>query len=133
MLLARLGKPDSRALDGYVADGGYASWKKVLAGVKSGEWTPAKVTDLVKSSELPRSGRRRLPHRHEVVLPPAQEHPAEAHLPPLNADESEPGTFKDRCSSIATPTWSPRHDDRRLGSTSHAYIYIRGRWPRPAS
>ena len=52
VLLSRLGKKDSRAIATYVADGGYASWKKVLAGVKGGEWTPAKLTDAVKASGL---------------------------------------------------------------------------------
>ena len=52
VLSARLGKKNSCALATYVADGGYASWKKVLAGSKTGEWTPAKVTDLVKASGL---------------------------------------------------------------------------------
>ena len=28
VLTARVGKPDSRKLAGYLADGGYASWKK---------------------------------------------------------------------------------------------------------
>ncbi|MGE5717014.1 MAG: hypothetical protein ACM369_10225, partial [Acidobacteriota bacterium] len=52
VLLARRGKADSVLIETYLADGGYASWKKVLGGAKSGEWTPAKVTDLVKASGL---------------------------------------------------------------------------------
>ena len=52
VLLARVGKMDSRSIETYLADGGYASWKKVLAGAASGEWTPAMVTDMVKASGL---------------------------------------------------------------------------------
>ena len=43
VLLARLGKKDSTKIDGYLSDGGYASWKKVLGGIGPGEWTPVKA------------------------------------------------------------------------------------------
>ena len=40
VLLARLGRPDSTSIETYLADGGYASWKKVLDGSKSGHFGP---------------------------------------------------------------------------------------------
>ena len=46
-LLARAGKKGSRGIDGYIADGGYNSWKKVLAGFQSGEWSHAKIIETV--------------------------------------------------------------------------------------
>ena len=46
VLSARVGKPDSRSIDTYLADGGYASVKKVL----SGAMTPEQVLEEVKKA-----------------------------------------------------------------------------------
>ena len=73
VLLARLGKKDSTSLETYLADGGYASWKKVLGGVKSAEWTPAKVTDLVKASGLRGRGGAGFPRGLKWTFVPAKD------------------------------------------------------------
>src|SRR5262249_14928899 len=48
VLLARVGRADSRSIDTYVEDGGY----KALRTVLTGGWTPEKLTDEVKKSGL---------------------------------------------------------------------------------
>ena len=48
VLLARVGRERSHAIDTYVADGGYEALKKVLTG----GWTPESVTEEVKKSGL---------------------------------------------------------------------------------
>ena len=129
VLLARLGKPNSRALDGYVADGGYASWKKVLAGVKSGEWTPAKLTEMVKASGLRGRGGAGFPCGLKWTFVPPKEKRGDKPVYLLcNADESEPGTFKDRLLIEEDP--HQILEGMMLASfaldVKHAYIYIRG-------
>ena len=97
VLSARFGKKNSSALATYVADGGYESWKKVLAGSKTGEWTPAKVTDLVKASGLRGRGGAGFPTGMKWTFVPTKEKRGDKPVYLLcNADESEPGTFKDR-------------------------------------
>src|SRR5450756_1037370 len=97
VLLARQGKPNSASLGTYLADGGYASWKKVLGGVKSAEWTPAKLTDVVKASGLRGRGGAGFPCGLKWTFVPSKEKRGDKPVYLLcNADESEPGTFKDR-------------------------------------
>jgi NADH-quinone oxidoreductase subunit F len=55
---------------------------------------PAAIIDEVKKSNLRGLGRRGLPDRHEVVVHP-KDHTGPVYLV-VNADEGEPGTFKDR-------------------------------------
>ena len=73
VLLARLGKPNSRAIDGYVADGGYASWKSVLAGLKSVEAVtrPEPRTDLWRLTVRPASDEANV---RQAILAAALEH-----------------------------------------------------------
>ena len=129
VLSARLGKTNSCALATYVADGGYASWKKVLAGSKTGEWTPAKVTDLVKASGLRGRGGAGFPTGMKWTFVPPKEKRGDKPVYLLcNADESEPGTFKDRILIEKDP--HQILEGMMLASfaldVKHAYIYIRG-------
>src|SRR5664279_4067497 len=95
VLLARLGKPNSASLAGYLEGGGYASWKKVLGGVKSAEWTPAKITDMVKASGLRGRGGAGFPCGMKWTFVPPKEKRGDKPVYLLcNADESEPGTVK---------------------------------------
>ena len=48
VLSARVGKPDSRSIETYMADGGYAGLRRVLTG----GMTPAQVTDEVKKANV---------------------------------------------------------------------------------
>ncbi len=129
VLSARLGKKNSCALATYVADGGYTSWKKVLAGSKTGEWTPAMVTDLVKASGLRGRGGAGFPTGMKWTFVPPKEKRGDKPVYLLcNADESEPGTFKDRILIEKDP--HQILEGMMLASfaldVKHAYIYIRG-------
>ena len=91
VLLARVGKKDSRAIRGYVEDGGYKALKTVLTG----GWTPEKLTDEVKRSGLRGRGGAGFPTGVKWGFVPKDTKGKPVYLL-CNADESEPGTFKDR-------------------------------------
>ncbi|MEO8430563.1 MAG: NADH-quinone oxidoreductase subunit NuoF [Acidobacteriota bacterium] len=91
VLLARVGKEDSRSLRGYVDDGGY----KALRTVLTGGWTPEKLTDEVKRSGLRGRGGAGFPTGMKWGFVPKDTKGKPVYLL-CNADESEPGTFKDR-------------------------------------
>ena len=135
VLLARVGKEDSRSIETYLADGGYAAWKKVLAGAASGEWTPAKVTDMVKASGLRGRGGAGFPCGLKwTFVPPKEKRGGKPVYLLCNADESEPGTFKDRLLIEQDPHQVV--EGILLSSFAlevrHAYIYIRGEMVRGA-
>ncbi len=87
-LLARINKPDSQSLVGYLADGGYESFKKALS------MSPNEVTDLVKNSGLRGRGGAGFPCGLKWTFLP-KDHPGPIYMC-VNADESEPGTFNNR-------------------------------------
>ena len=91
VLLARVGKPNSRSIETYLADGGYAAVRKVLTG----GWTPEQVTDEVKKSGLRGRGGAGFPTGLKWTFVPKDTKGKPVYLL-CNADESEPGTFKDR-------------------------------------
>jgi NADH-quinone oxidoreductase subunit F len=91
VLLARVGKPSSRSIQTYLADGGYAAVKKVLAG----GWTPEQVTEEVKKAGLRGRGGAGFPTGLKWTFVPKDTKGKPVYLL-CNADESEPGTFKDR-------------------------------------
>ncbi len=87
VLTARVNKPDSAKIDSYLADGGYETARKVL-----GEMTPEAVVDQVKASGIRGRGGAGFPTGQKwSFLAPAM-----PRYLVVNADESEPGTFKDR-------------------------------------
>lgn len=116
---------DSQTLQRYLATGGYDALRKAL-----GKMTPEQIIDEVKASQLRGRGGAGFPMgvkwgfladavpRYLVV----------------NADESEPGTFNDRqlmerdphqlLEGIAIASYG-------LG-VNHAFIYIRGEYPKAA-
>jgi NADH-quinone oxidoreductase subunit F len=91
VLLARVGKPNSRSIETYLADGGYAAVRKVLTG----GWTPEQVTEEVKKSGLRGRGGAGFPTGVKWTFVPKDTKGKPIYLL-CNADESEPGTFKDR-------------------------------------
>jgi NADH-quinone oxidoreductase subunit F len=72
----------------YIADGGFGTWKKVVTGVK-----PEDVIQQVKDSGLRGRGGAGFPTGVKWSFLPTTIWP---HYVVANADESEPGTFKDR-------------------------------------
>jgi NADH-quinone oxidoreductase subunit F len=125
ILTARWGKPGSASLEGYRADGGYRSLEKALA------MSPAAVVDEVKRSNLRGRGGAGFATGLKWSFLPRDIRPR---FLTVNADESEPGTFKDRyvlehdphqlVEGIAITCWA--NDIHR------AYVYVRGEFARQA-
>ncbi len=88
ILSRRFGRPDSHKLAAYRADGGYAALRKALLEMKPGD-----VTAVVKESGLRGRGGAGFPTGVKWGFVPRG---AETVYFMVNADESEPGTFKDR-------------------------------------
>jgi len=122
VLTRRVGKPESRGIDGYVADGGYEALKKVLGG-----WTPEQTTEEVKKSGLRGRGGAGFPTGLKWTFVPKDTKGKPIYLL-CNADESEPGTFKDRLLMEKDP--HQLIEGMILSSYAlkcrTAYIYIRG-------
>jgi NADH-quinone oxidoreductase subunit F len=87
-LLARAGVTDPRSLDDYLATGGYRGLRRAL------EIGPAAVIEEITASRLVGRGGAAFPTGRKWAAVAAQ--PALPHYTVCNADESEPGTFKDR-------------------------------------
>ncbi len=89
LLTRNLGKPNSATLDAYQASGGYQGLRRVFK-----EFTPEKFVEEVKASGLRGRGGAGFPAGVKWgFLPKGLEVPRYLCV---NADESEPGTFKDR-------------------------------------
>lgn len=89
VLLARINRPDSPRLDGYRADGGYATFERVLKDQK-----PEEVVSQVKDSGLRGRGGAGFPTGLKWTFLP-KNHPGPIYLC-INADESEPCTYNNR-------------------------------------
>ena len=122
-LTARIGKPESRSIETYLADGGYAAWRRVLTE----GWTPARLTEEVKKSGLRGRGGAGFPTGVKWGFIPKERKGKPVYLL-CNADESEPGTFKDRLLMEQDP--HQVLEGTILSSYAiecrSAYIYIRG-------
>ncbi len=126
ILTARWGKKDSHTLASYRADGGYAALEKALS------MAPAAIVDEVKASNLRGRGGAGFATGMKWTFLPKDVRPRYLCV---NADESEPGTFKDRyiiendphmlIEGIAITCFAL---DIHL-----AYVYIRGEFPRQAA
>ncbi len=88
-LLARVDKPDSQKIESYVADGGYEVARTIVSGGK----TPAEVIEEIKAANVRGRGGAGFPAGQKWSFLPAGVYPRYL---VVNADESEPGTFKDR-------------------------------------
>jgi NADH-quinone oxidoreductase subunit F len=114
------GDPLHRRIDTYVQRGGYGALKKALG------MTPDAVVDVVKASGLRGRGGAGFPTGVKWSFMPKQ--PTKPHYLVCNADESEPGTFKDR----ELMRWDPHQliEGCLIGAhairAKHAYIYCRG-------
>jgi NADH-quinone oxidoreductase subunit F len=87
-LTARVDKPNSHLLDTYEADGGYETARRVLT-----EMDPAAVIEEIKASGIRGRGGAGFPTGVKWGFIPKGVYPRYL---VVNADESEPGTFKDR-------------------------------------
>jgi NADH-quinone oxidoreductase subunit F len=121
VLLRHLDIPDIRKLEIYLANGGYEAARKALTTLK-----PEEVTEQVKASNLRgRGGAGFVAGMKWGFLP--KDSPKPVYLC-CNADESEPGTFKDR----AIIEWNTHILLEGILISAYAikahtaYIYIRG-------
>jgi NADH-quinone oxidoreductase subunit F len=115
--------PDIADIDVYERNGGYVGLKKAVA-----EMTPDQVTDAVKASGLKGRGGAGFPTGVKWSFLPKNVYPRYL---VVNADESEPGTFKDR--EIMEKNPHQFIEGVIISSfaiqCNHAFIYIRGEYP----
>jgi NADH-quinone oxidoreductase subunit F len=122
-LLGRIGVVDPRSLDDYRVQGGYQALRRALdAG-------PAAVIREVAEAKL--TGRGGAAFSAGVKWKAVAEAPVRPHYVVCNADESEPGTFKDRVLMEEDP-FALIEAFTIAGFACGAekgYIYIRGEYP----
>jgi len=120
VLTARFGKPQSQAIAGYLADGGYGALKKVL------DMGPQAVVEEIKKAALRGRGGAGFPAGVKWSFVPRPS-PRPVYLC-VNADEGEPGTFKDRALMENDPHQLIEGAAIAcLAIGAHrAYIYVRG-------
>jgi NADH-quinone oxidoreductase subunit F len=120
LLLRHRDIPDINQIDIYKKNGGFEVFKKAVTAMK-----PQEVTDVVKSSGLRGRGGAGFPTGVKWGFIPGNIWP---HYVVANADESEPGTFKDReimesnpfqfLEGVAIAAYA--------NSANAAYVYLRG-------
>jgi NADH-quinone oxidoreductase subunit F len=129
-LLARIGKSDPVSLDDYRRHGGYEALRKAL------EIGPEGVIREVAASRLLGRGGAAFPTAKKWEALHAQRHLLQAggqrkHFVICNADESEPGTFKDRILMEGDPFAIVEGMTIAAVATGaeQGYIYLRGEYP----
>ena len=122
-LLRRVGVADPTSLDDYRAHGGYAALRRAL------ELGPEGVVREVKESKLLGRGGAAFPTgvKWEAVA----RQPVRPHYLVCNADESEPGTFKDRVLMEGDPFAVIEAMTIAAYATGceHGFVYLRGEYP----
>ena len=116
---------DSNTLARYQATGGYEALRKAL-----NEMTPDQVVDAVKASNMRGRGGAGFPTGVKWGFLAD----ASPRYLVINADESEPGTFKDRQLLERDPHQLLEGiiiSSYALG-VDEAYVYVRGEYPKPA-
>ncbi|MER7478160.1 NAD(P)H-dependent oxidoreductase subunit E [Streptomyces sp. NPDC126510] len=124
MLLHRVGVVDPSSLDDYRAHGGYTALRRAF------ELGPAEVIREVTDSGLVGRGGAAFPTGRKWQATASQ--PDRPHYLVCNADESEPGTFKDRVLMEGDP-YALVEAMTIAGYATGAhkgYLYLRGEYPR---
>ncbi|SHK51601.1 NADH-quinone oxidoreductase subunit NuoF [Thermocrinis minervae] len=122
MLLKRAKKPKTHTIEEYLADGGYKALEKALS------MKPEEIIEHVEKSDLRGRGGAGFPTGKKWRF--AVANPAPRYLV-CNADESEPGTFKDRVLIERDPHLLIEGmiiSAYAIGA-NEAFIYIRGEYP----
>jgi NADH-quinone oxidoreductase subunit F len=122
-LLERIGVVDPTSLDNYRAHGGFRALERARAV------GPQQVIDEVTSANLVGRGGAAFPTGRKWAAVASQ--PAQPHYLVCNADESEPGTFKDRVLMEGDPfaVVEAMAIEAFAVGASKAYLYIRGEYP----
>ena len=120
ILLRHRNIPGLNTLEVYQKNGGFEAWRKVVIGLQ-----PAEVVELVKASGLRGRGGAGFPTGLKWSFIDNKNWP---HYVAANADESEPGTFKDReimegnpfqfLEGVAIASYAVQ--------ANAAYVYLRG-------
>jgi NADH-quinone oxidoreductase subunit F len=123
LLLARVGVADPTSLADYRAHGGYVALPRALA--LGPEGTIAEIT----ASKLVGRGGAAFPTGRKWAAVAAA--PAQPHYLVCNADESEPGTFKDRVLMEHDPfaVVEAMTIEAFAVGASKGYLYVRGEYP----
>ncbi|WP_329473288.1 NAD(P)H-dependent oxidoreductase subunit E [Streptomyces sp. NBC_01723] len=123
-LLARIGTTDPTSLDAYRAAGGYTALRRAFA------LGPAGVIREVTDAGLVGRGGAAFPTGRKWQATAAQ--PDHPHYLVCNADESEPGTFKDRVLMEGDPYALVEAMTIAAYATGahRGYLYLRGEYPR---
>src|SRR3979490_1569185 len=125
LLSQYFGDAGAKTYDGWVKRGGYEALKKALG------MTPDAIIEEVKASGLRGRGGAGFPTGLKWSFMPKNS--GKPHYLCCNADESEPGTFKDR----EIMRWTPHALLEGTAIAAHAiraevaYIYIRGEFTEP--
>jgi NADH-quinone oxidoreductase subunit F len=122
-LLRRIGIVDPESLDSYRAVGGYSALRRAL------ELGPVGVLEEISASKLLGRGGAAFPTgvKWEAVA----RQPARPHYLVCNADESEPGTFKDRVLMEGDPFALVEAMTIAAFATGseHGFVYVRAEYP----
>jgi len=122
-LLRRIDRVDPESLDDYRASGGYAALRRAF------ELGPSGVVREVVDAKLVGRGGAAFPtgRKWEAVA----SEPARPHYLVCNADESEPGTFKDRVLMEGDPfaIVEAMTIAAFAGGCERGFIYVRGEYP----
>ncbi|MEU1459789.1 NADH-ubiquinone oxidoreductase-F iron-sulfur binding region domain-containing protein [Streptomyces sp. NPDC005727] len=124
LLLRRVGVVDPSSLDDYRAHGGYTALRRAF------ELGPAGVIREVTDSGLVGRGGAAFPTGRKWQATASQ--PGHPHYLVCNADESEPGTFKDRVLIEGDPyALVEAITVASYAISAHrAFVYVRGEYPR---
>jgi len=116
---------DSNSLERYRETGGYVALEKALGTMK-----PDEVKETVKASNIRGRGGANFPTGVKWGFLP----PTKPRYLVINGDESEPGTFKDRQLLERDPHQLVEGIILSAFALEvhHAFIYIRGEYPKPA-
>ena len=123
VLLARVGRVDPTSLDAYRASGGYEALTAAMA------MGATAVIEAVTAARLVGRGGAAFPTGRKWAAVAAQ--PATPRYVACNADESEPGTFKDRLLLEEDPfalVEAMTIEGFAVGA-SRGYLYLRGEYP----
>jgi len=122
-LLRRIGRVDPERLEAYRDEGGYAALERAI------ELGPQRIIREVTASNLVGRGGAAFPtgRKWEAVAKAA----ARPHYVVCNADESEPGTFKDRVLMEGDPfaVLEGMSIAAYATASERGYFYIRGEYP----
>jgi NADH-quinone oxidoreductase subunit F len=123
VLLRRVGVVDPTSLDDYRREGGYEALRRAVS------IGPTRVIDEVTTSKLVGRGGAAFPAGRKWAAVAAQ--PARPHYLVCNADESEPGTFKDRVLLEGDPfaVIEAMTIAGYATGCEHGYVYVRGEYP----